>query len=104
VATIPHTNGNKTYIVSYDFTSDKLRRGIDKTLWDYGVRLQRSVFSCSISEEQVKALSEKLAAVIDKFHFDRKPGDSLVIIGGLTEKNLDFLVGSPYKSHSFMVF
>jgi hypothetical protein len=45
------------------------------------------VFGCSISEEQVKALSEKLAAVIDRFHFDRKPGDSLVIIGGLTEKN-----------------
>ena len=34
------------YIVSYDITSNKLRRKIAKELENYGVRVQYSVFEC----------------------------------------------------------
>jgi CRISPR-associated endonuclease Cas2 len=103
--TTSHTNGNKaSYIVSYDFTSNKLRRRIDKMLKNYGTRLQCSVFSCNLTAVQVEELTEKLKALINKFREFHKPCDSLVVIGGLTSGNLNFIVGEECNLKDFMVY
>ena len=39
-----HSGGNRSYIIAYDFSSDRLRRKVEKTLSDYGNRIQKSIF------------------------------------------------------------
>ena len=36
---IGHTGGNRCYLIAYDFSSDRLRRKVEKTLLDYGNRI-----------------------------------------------------------------
>ena len=98
-----HINGNKIYIVSYDFANDKLRRKVDKTLKNYGTRLQRSVFNCNLNVDQIEELSNKLSVLIDKFQANRKPEDSLIIIGEWTMEKYKYLVGKGCHTSSFMI-
>ncbi len=37
------------YIVAYDISDDTERRAVDRILIGYGFRVQKSVFSCSLS-------------------------------------------------------
>ena len=57
------------YIVSYDITSNKLRRKIAKELENYGLRVQYSVFECDLDsprfEEMYKKLIRLMASVED---------------------------------------
>ncbi len=48
------------YIVSYDITSNKLRRKIAKELENYGIRVQYSVFECTLDKERYDELYSKL--------------------------------------------
>jgi CRISPR-associated endonuclease Cas2 len=97
-------HGNRTYIISYDFSNNKLRLKIAKVLEDFGVRLQRSVFSCRLQANQVKELAEKLDAVVTKFRDLWVQEDSLVIIGGLGEEKMSFIVGEPCQETDYMIY
>lgn len=48
------------YIVSYDITSNKLRRKIAKELENYGVRVQYSVFECNLDSSHFNEMYKKL--------------------------------------------
>ena len=39
-----HSSGNRSYIIAYDFISDRLRRKVEKILSDYGNSIQKSIF------------------------------------------------------------
>jgi CRISPR-associated protein Cas2 len=52
-------------VVSYDITSNRRRRRVDKALKGYGERVQKSVFECRISEPQYLELKERLRTLID---------------------------------------
>lgn len=47
-------------IVSYDITDDAIRRQIEKVCKAFGQRVQKSVFECALSNEQVKELIRRL--------------------------------------------
>ncbi len=48
------------YLVSYDFSSDKVRNKVAKLLEAYGRRVQYSVFACHLTDAKSKELYEKL--------------------------------------------
>ena len=52
------------YIVSYDITSNKLRRKIAKELENYGVRVQYSVFECNLDSSRFNEMYRKLVQLM----------------------------------------
>lgn len=51
--------------MSYDITSNKLRRKIAKELENYGVRVQYSVFECTLEDERYNEMFSKLLRLMD---------------------------------------
>ena len=55
----------KYYVISYDVVSNKRRRKIAKLLEKHGIRVQKSVFDCLISEKEYLSLKNKLEKIIN---------------------------------------
>ena len=53
------------YAVSYDIGDDGRRNSVSKVLERYGIRVQRSLFECNLSSQQVEELLEKLEPFVD---------------------------------------
>ena len=53
------------FIISYDITSNKLRRKIAKELENYGIRVQYSVFECNLDKTRYKEIYSKLLRLMD---------------------------------------
>jgi len=54
------------YIISYDVIENRKRNRICEILKDYGYRLQKSVFACSLDSRAMAELKHKIAAIIDQ--------------------------------------
>ncbi len=52
-------------VISYDITSDKRRRRVDRTLLGYGTRVQKSVFEALLSMKEYEKMVEQLGDLID---------------------------------------
>jgi len=63
------------YIVSYDISNNTIRGRIDKTMKDYGQRVQKSVFECELEPARLR----ELVALLDKKRLGKgtDPGDSI---------------------------
>ena len=48
------------YVVSYDISSDRMRRKVSKIMEDYGKRVQYSVFECNLDNKRLKQLYKKM--------------------------------------------
>ena len=48
------------YTISYDIRDDDRRNSVSKILEGYGQRVQRSVFECNLTSDQVQKLLEEL--------------------------------------------
>lgn len=53
------------FLVSYDIADDKRLHKVQKTVVDFGRRLQYSVYECCLSRVQLARLQTALAALID---------------------------------------
>ena len=53
------------YIVSYDITSNKLRRKIAKELENYGIRVQYSVFECDIDVSRFNEMYKDIIRLME---------------------------------------
>ncbi|WP_078060342.1 CRISPR-associated endonuclease Cas2, partial [Desulfotomaculum copahuensis] len=62
----------ENYIIAYDIGDDRCRLKIYKTMKDYAVPVQYSVFECSLRKEDYLMLRYKLEKLI------RKDEDSIV--------------------------
>ena len=90
---ISHTGGNRCYLIAYDFSSDRLRRKVEKTLLDYGNRIQKSLFSFNINKETIEKLRCKLKVILMQYETAIELNDSLIIIndGGYDELKSDVI-------------
>ena len=61
--------GVSDYAVVYDITSDSERTRVDKTLKNFGFRVQKSVFECRLNKRGKGQLIEKLEALDIKTGF-----------------------------------
>ncbi len=49
-----------TYVISYDIESNKIRTKLAKLLEGYGIRIQYSVFECSLSDKRFTKLYQEI--------------------------------------------
>lgn len=56
----------KHYVISYDISDDRKRYRIDKELKNNGIRVQKSVFECKITDAEFLKLKVKLEKYIDR--------------------------------------
>lgn len=54
------------FVVAYDIADDKRRLAVAKTLSDYGIRVQYSVFECNLRKEDYLRLRYKLEKIINR--------------------------------------
>jgi len=52
--------GVSDYAVVYDITCDRERARVDRTLKNYGFRVQKSVFECRLNKKGVNQMIKKL--------------------------------------------
>ncbi len=53
------------YIIAYDISSNKRRRGISKLLEEQGIRMNKSVFECFITPATYKILMKTINKIIN---------------------------------------
>jgi CRISPR-associated protein Cas2 len=62
-------------LIAYDIANDKRLRRVAQLMESYGARVQRSVFECRITQNQLDELIEKVKAMIkrreDRVHIYR---------------------------------
>lgn len=73
------------YIIAYDFSNNRLRRKIGNTLENYGIRIQKSVFRCFLSAEQIQELKVKTNIILKSNSNSLHYTDSIVIIEDIKE-------------------
>lgn len=54
------------YVLSYDVSDDRRRARIAKLMKGHGMRVQKSVFECSLEPDRLKRLIERAAKLLDK--------------------------------------
>jgi CRISPR-associated endonuclease Cas2 len=91
-------------LILYDITNNKLRRKIEKTLRDYGVRLQYSVFECRLDANLRSELREKLTDITETHRKLVKENDSIIVIDGLSQKNFTFLLKKACVSNNYVIY
>lgn len=94
----------KIYIVSYDIASNKLCRKIEKSMKNFGRRLQKSVFICTLESDQLPLLHEKIQGVLDQNNAIIDQADNVVIIGSISSEKLIFFAGKPCGLEDFMIY
>ena len=80
-------------IVCYDFTNNKVRRKVEKTLCDYGVRVQYSLFACRLDSDQLVQLRAKLTELLEVFRDKLESTDSVVVLDRLPYEKIDTVFG-----------
>lgn len=54
-------------VVAYDIEDDKKRRNVVKLLQPWGVRVNKSVFECFLSDTELEKLKKKLIKIVKKW-------------------------------------
>ena len=54
------------YVVSYDISDDKKRNKVAKILFDFGKRVQYSVFECILEDDHLKKMVGRLERVVSQ--------------------------------------
>ncbi|MDR1482540.1 MAG: CRISPR-associated endonuclease Cas2 [Synergistaceae bacterium] len=101
IVSVPETTVHE----NSDFTNNKLRRKFEKTLRDFGVRIQYSVFSdryrCGADTE----MREELSVLLVKFRDCLNPTGSVVILERLPDAKINLLYGNALPGRSaFKIF
>ncbi len=61
----PSPDARRTLVVAYDIADDRRRARVAKTLGDFGVRVQLSVFECALTRGRLRELRRALERRID---------------------------------------
>ena len=92
------------YLVSYDITNNKLRRKIEKTLKNYGRRMQKSTFLCALAGDQLRSMTDTLYYLLTSMIVLQACSDSVAITGPVPEKNFSFLFGNSCILQDYMIY
>ena len=95
---------NNICLVSYDISNNKLRRRVEKRLYNYGIRMQYSVFRCNLNTARLNELKTGLSEILINNTKLRQESDSVIAISGLQDGNFDFLAGTSFHSEDFMIY
>jgi len=76
------------YVVAYDFSNNRLRCKISKLLENYGRRIQKSVFQCFLSLEQVRKLKSEASSILKRNSNSILSTDSIIIVEDIKENSI----------------
>jgi CRISPR-associated endonuclease Cas2 len=93
-----------TYVISYDISSNKLRRKIEKALKNFGTRIQYSVFHCDADKEQLKRISVAVRYIVNTYCALVSDKDSIVFFGGLDRSEIKLFLGNASVSNKYMLY
>ena len=54
------------YVIAFDISNDRRRKAVGKACAAVGFRVQRSVYECFLQDSGYRALSSRIAGLIDK--------------------------------------
>lgn len=54
------------HLIAYDIGSPRRLRRVAKACADYGVRMEKSVFECDLTDEQMAELWTRLSKIVDE--------------------------------------
>lgn len=84
------------YLICYDVVKDKRRNKVAKLLEGYGLRVQKSVFECMLTDDQYVMVTRKLNKYLnadeDQLRFYPMSGHTrrkVVILGTQPEREID---------------
>jgi len=60
------------FVVAYDISDNKTRKKVETCLRNYGIRVNFSVFECTVKQKNIKKMKLELEELID-------PGDDIKI-------------------------
>ena len=95
---MPRLSMSDIYLVSYDITSNKLRRKIEKTLKNYGFRIQYSIFQCIGDKEKMAGVLDALGGVLKTHERYVTDSDSIIVIGGIGEGKMSYILGEEHQN------
>jgi CRISPR-associated protein Cas2 len=55
----------KHYVITYDISCDRIRYRVDKILKNHGIRVQKSVFECDLTESELLKIQKLVRKIID---------------------------------------
>ena len=95
---------NDIYFVSYDISSNKLRSKIEKTLKNYGFRVQYSIFQCIAGKDQIIKISNALENVLKIYSRLITDSDSVIIIGGIENEKISYILGEEQNLSRYLIY
>jgi CRISPR-associated protein Cas2 len=55
----------KHYVITYDISCDRIRYRVDKILKNHGIRVQKSIFECDLTESELLKIQKLVRKIID---------------------------------------
>jgi len=95
---------NDIYFISYDITNDKLRSKIEKTLKNYGFRIQYSIFQFVVTSEQIIKVSDSLKNIVNLHNRFVTESDSIIIIGGIKIEKINYIIGEEQNLARYLIY
>jgi len=95
---------NDIHFISYDITSNKLRSKIEKTLKNYGLRIQYSIFQCMADAGQISKISNALENVLKTYNRFITDSDSIMIIGSMGNEKINYILGEAQNSGQYFIY
>ena len=95
---------NDIYFVSYDIASNKLRAKIEKTLKNYGFRVQYSIFQCIADKEKVSMILSAIEKVTKTYERFVSGSDSIMVIGGVGGEKISYVLGEVPNLGQYLIY
>ena len=95
---------NDIYFICYDISSNKLRNKIEKTLKNYGFRIQYSIFQCIADKEKVSKVLSALENVLKIHSRHITDSDSIIIIGGIGDDKISYILGEEQNLAQYLIY
>jgi len=95
---------NDIYFICYDISSNKLRNKIEKTLKNYGFRIQYSIFQCIANKEKVSKILNALENILKTYSRLVKASDSIILIGGIGDEKISYVLGEEQNLVNYLIY
>ena len=91
-------------VISYDISNNKLRRKIEKTLKNYGIRIQYSIFNCHITVVQKIKIQTSLDSLLKKYCNLISDSDSIIVFENINTEKIKFILGNTCNFEKYVVY
>ena len=83
---------------------NKLRGKIEKTLKNYGFRVQYSIFQCMADAEQISMITDALQNVLQTHSRLIGDSNSIIIIGGVGMEKIRYVLGDEPNLAQYLIY